>query len=39
VTVVPLVEARDESIYGSKAVGLGEAAREGLPLPPGIALS
>ena len=38
-TVVPLVEARDESIYGSKAVGLGEAAREGLPLPPGIALS
>jgi pyruvate,water dikinase len=39
VTVVPLVEARDESIYGSKAVGLGEAAREGLPLPPGVALS
>jgi phosphoenolpyruvate synthase/pyruvate phosphate dikinase len=37
--VVPLVEARDESVYGSKAVGLGEAAREGLPLPPGIALS
>ena len=37
--VVPLVEARDESIYGSKAVGLGEAAREGLPLPPGVALS
>jgi pyruvate,water dikinase len=37
--VVPLVEARDDSIYGSKAVGLGEAAREGLPLPPGLALS
>jgi phosphoenolpyruvate synthase/pyruvate phosphate dikinase len=37
--VVPLVEARDDSIFGSKAVGLGEAAREGLPLPPGIALS
>jgi pyruvate,water dikinase len=36
---VPLAEARDESIYGSKAVGLGEAAREGLPLPPGVALS
>jgi pyruvate,water dikinase len=36
---VPLVEARDESIFGSKAVGLGEAAREGLPLPPGVALS
>jgi pyruvate,water dikinase len=37
--VVALIEARDESIFGSKAVGLGEAAREGLPLPPGIALS
>jgi pyruvate,water dikinase len=37
--VVPLAEARDEAIYGSKAVGLGEAAREGLPLPPGVALS
>ena len=37
--VVPLAEARDESIFGSKAVGLGEAAREGLPLPPGVALS
>jgi phosphoenolpyruvate synthase/pyruvate phosphate dikinase len=37
--VVPLVEARDDSIFGSKAVGLGEAAREGLPLPPGVALS
>jgi phosphoenolpyruvate synthase/pyruvate phosphate dikinase len=37
--VVPLIEARDDSIFGSKAVGLGEAAREGLPLPPGVALS
>jgi len=37
--VVPLVEARDDSLFGSKAVGLGEAAREGLPLPPGVALS
>ena len=36
---VPLVEARDDSVYGSKAVGLGEAARAGLPLPPGVALS
>jgi pyruvate,water dikinase len=36
---VPLVEAHDESLYGSKAVGLGEAARGGLPLPPGVALS
>ena len=37
--VVPLAEAHDDSIYGSKAVGLGAAAREGLPLPPGVALS
>jgi phosphoenolpyruvate synthase/pyruvate phosphate dikinase len=37
--VVPLVKARDDSIFGSKAVGLGQAAREGLPLPPGVALS
>jgi pyruvate,water dikinase len=37
--VVPLAEARDESLFGSKAVGLGEASRSGLPLPPGIALS
>jgi phosphoenolpyruvate synthase/pyruvate phosphate dikinase len=38
-TVVPLAEARDDSVFGSKAVGLGEAARGGLPLPPGIALA
>ena len=37
--VVPLSEAHDEATFGSKAVGLGEAAREGLPLPPGLALS
>jgi pyruvate,water dikinase len=37
--VVPLVKARDDAVFGSKAVGLGEAAREGLPLPPGIALA
>jgi pyruvate,water dikinase len=37
--VVALVEAADEAIFGSKAVGLGEAARGGLPLPPGFALS
>jgi pyruvate,water dikinase len=37
--VVPLVEAHDDSIFGSKAVGLGQAARAGLPLPPGVALS
>ena len=37
--VVPLVKAHDEAIFGSKAVGLGQAARAGLPLPPGVALS
>ena len=37
--VVPLEEARDESLYGAKAVGLGEAVRAGLPLPPGVALA
>ena len=37
--VVPLAKARDDAIFGSKAVGLGEAARGGLPLPPGVALS
>ena len=37
--IVPLAKARDDAIFGSKAVGLGEAARGGLPLPPGVALS
>ncbi len=37
--VVPLADARDDSVFGSKAVGLGEAVRGGLPLPPGIALA
>src|SRR6185503_12464686 len=37
--VVPLEKARDDSVFGSKAVGLGEAARGGLPLPTGVALS
>jgi pyruvate,water dikinase len=37
--VVPLEDARDESLFGAKAVGLGEAARSGLALPPGVALS
>ena len=36
---VPLAKARDESIFGAKAVDLGQAVREGLPLPPGVALS
>jgi Pyruvate phosphate dikinase, AMP/ATP-binding domain/Cyclic nucleotide-binding domain len=38
-SVVPLKEAVDEHMYGAKAVGLGDAARAGLPVPPGIALS
>jgi phosphoenolpyruvate synthase/pyruvate phosphate dikinase len=37
--VVPLVEAHDDTVFGSKAVGLGEATRGGLPVPPGVALS
>jgi pyruvate,water dikinase len=37
--VVPLIEASDVSVYGSKAVGLGDAIRDGLPVPPGVALS
>ena len=37
--IVPLAKAREEGVYGAKAVGLGEAARSGLPLPPGVALS
>jgi pyruvate,water dikinase len=37
--VVPLEKATDETIFGSKAVGLGQAIRDGLPVPPGVALS
>ena len=37
--VVPLEQARDDAIFGSKAVGLGQALRDGLPVPPGVALS
>ena len=37
--VVPLAQASDDTLYGAKAVGLGDAARGGVPLPPGIALS
>jgi pyruvate,water dikinase len=37
--VVSLEKAHDHAIFGSKAVGLGQAARAGLPLPPGVALS
>jgi pyruvate,water dikinase len=38
-SVVPLAQADDDSVFGSKAVGLGQAARGGLPIPPGVALS
>jgi pyruvate,water dikinase len=37
--VVPLAKARDTAVFGSKAVGLGDALRDTLPVPPGIALS
>jgi len=37
--VVSLVDASDESRFGAKATGLGAATRNGLPIPPGIALS
>ncbi len=37
--VVPLIEARDPALYGSKAAGLGQALRDGLPVPPGVALT
>lgn len=36
--IVPLVDAEEEAVYGAKAVGLGEALRSGLPVPPGVAL-
>jgi pyruvate,water dikinase len=36
--IVPLVEANTEELYGAKAVGLGDALRAGLPVPPGVAL-
>jgi len=36
--IVPLVDAEEEALYGAKAVGLGEALRSGLPVPPGVAL-
>src|SRR4030095_6309684 len=37
--VVPFKKAREISLYGSKAVGLGDATRQGLSVPPGVALS
>jgi phosphoenolpyruvate synthase/pyruvate phosphate dikinase len=37
--VVPLAKAREISLFGSKAVGLADAARHGLPIPSGVALA
>jgi pyruvate,water dikinase len=37
--LVPLADVADTAIFGSKAVGLGQAVRDGLPVPPGIALA
>ena len=37
--VVWLEDAREKALYGSKAVDLGQAIRDGLPVPPGVALS
>jgi len=36
---VPLDKAVDDTVFGSKAVGLGQALRDGLPVPPGVAFS
>src|SRR3972149_3336128 len=37
--VAPLEKARETGLFGSKAAGLGQAIRDGLPVPPGVALS
>jgi pyruvate, water dikinase len=37
--LLALEEVADTSVFGSKAVGLGQALRDGLPVPPGFALS
>ena len=37
--VVPLEKAQESALFGFKAVGLGQAIRDGLPVPPGVALS
>jgi pyruvate, water dikinase len=36
--IVPLAKALDDASFGSKAVGLGQAIRDGLSVPPGFAL-
>lgn len=37
--IAPLTKAREVAQFGSKAVGLGDAMRQGLPVPPGVAIS
>lgn len=37
--ITPLAEATDPLVFGRKAVALGTAARAGLPVPAGVALS
>jgi pyruvate,water dikinase len=37
--LIPLPEATDQAVFGGKAVALGVAARAGLPVPAGFALS
>lgn len=37
--LVPLAEALETASFGAKAVGLGQALRDGLPVPPGFALA
>ena len=37
--VVPFAEAFEVSLYGAKAIGLAEATRKSIPVPPGVALS
>ncbi|HTL84102.1 MAG TPA: PEP/pyruvate-binding domain-containing protein [Acidimicrobiia bacterium] len=37
--VVGLADAHEDARFGAKATGLGAAARNGLPIPPGVALS
>ena len=38
-TLVTLREAKDEQLFGGKAVQLGVALRAGMPVPDGLALS
>lgn len=36
---IPLMEAEEEHLFGGKAVSLGAALRQGLPVPGGVALA